>query len=115
MKVLHDDLYNRVWYVELFVGKQSINELIAREGFVTLHKGRDLPNAFKNEYEYGEAWAKEHVASVNQYFESVKAAIALAKDEHRNIWYHGDVDSAEDDNLYLPSKGGKKGGGKRGR
>jgi len=99
MKVLYDDQYYKTWYVELFVGDKSINQLIAREGFVTMVKDRDLPRAFNEENENGQDWSDQHKLYVKQYFDAIKANINLAKDEHKNIWYHGDVDSADDDNF----------------
>jgi len=113
MKILYDDQYSKTWYVDLYVGDKSINQLIAREGFVTLTKDRDLPRDFARQEEYGKAWPEEHKSYVKQYFDAIKENIRLAKDEHKNIWYHGDVDSDEDDNF--PDNTGTKKGGKRGR
>jgi len=106
MKVLYDDQYYNTWYVELFIGDKSINQLIAREGYVTLIKDRDLPRAFSDKSENGQEWSEAHKLYVKQYFDAIKANITLAKDEHKNIWYHGDVDSAEEDNF--PDSGGRK-------
>jgi len=115
MKILYDDQYSKTWYVDLYVGDKSINQLIAREGFVTMTKDRDLPREFANQQEHGKEWDADHKSYVKQYFDAIKENIRLAKDDHKNIWYHGDVDSADDDDNFPDNLGSKKGGGKRGR
>merc|ERR1712173_3200 len=115
MKVLFDSQWENTWYVELFVGDQSINQMMAREGFVTLVKLRDLPREFRSKVEYGQEWSDEHKLYLTQYFDAIKANVGLAKDEHKNIWEWGDVESADEDNFpdMNATKKGGKGSGKK--
>jgi len=99
MKILHDDLYNKTWYVDLMVGDQSINQMLAFEGFVTQYGEYDLPLSFKAKTEYEKPWSKEHIEYVDQYFKEIRSNISAAKADHKNIFKYGDVEDDPDDNL----------------
>jgi len=108
MRILHDDLYRKTWYVDLSVGDESINQMLANEGYVTRWKPRDLPRCFSEKGEYGQAWSEEHAKAVDEYFAEIRSNIEIAKSEHKNIYQHGDVsEEDEEDNL------GDAGGGRR--
>jgi len=107
MRILHDDLYGKRWYVDLFVGDDSINQLLANEGYVTQLKPRDLPRCFSEKGEYGQEWNEEHSKAVDQYFAEIRQNIEIAKADHKKIYQYGDVEEDDDDNL------GDVGGGRR--
>merc|ERR1712083_1151968 len=100
MKIMHDDLFSKTWYVDLLCGDQSINQLLAAEGYVLQEREHYLPYCFKEKMEYQKEWAKEHVEYVDKYFAEVKTNIAAAKADHKNIFRYGDVEQDEEDNLY---------------
>lgn len=99
MRILHDDLYRKMWYVDLFVGDDSINQLLANEGYVTPLRERNLPRAFSVKVEYGAEWNEEHSKVVDEYFAEIRQNIEIAKADHKNIYRYGDVEEDEDDNL----------------
>jgi len=104
MKILYDDQYSKTWHVELFVGDQSLNQLIASQGYVLLARDQELPREIVNKAEFGQAWSDEHKTYVEQYFDAIKANIDAAKNSHQGIFLHGDVEDDEDDNLNMPRK-----------
>jgi len=99
MKILYDNLYDKMWYVDLLVGDESINQLIASEGFVTQIKMRNMPYCFSDKKEYDKEWSEEHIKYVTQYFQDVRSSIASAKSQHKNIFAYGDIEDESDDNL----------------
>eukprot|EP01084_Bolivina_argentea_P214121 363571_1 len=93
VNILYDDQLNATWFVELFVDNQSINEMLAKEGFVTLEKKNCLPKPFRTQAEFGKSWGRKHILNVERYFNKIKTNITIAKNEHKNIWCYGDIDS----------------------
>eukprot|EP01084_Bolivina_argentea_P037074 68528_1 len=86
MKILYDDQLSRTrtWYVDLFVGEQSINQLLVKEGFLRIEKYQS--EEFKGKY-------------CDDYFKELQSNTQEALREHKNIFVHGDIDSGDEDNL----------------
>lgn len=105
MKIMYDNLYDRMWYVDLFVGDDSVNQLLAAEGFVTQIKPRNLPYCFSDEREYDTEWKAEHKKYCKDYFVDLRQSISEAKAQHKGVFVHGDIEDESDDNLGdAPSK-----------
>jgi len=99
MRILYDDGRADRWYVDLFVGDESINVMLARRGFVR-NTTKYLPHAFVERSEYGKKWSDEHCKAVDDYLGQIEHAMAAAKGEHLMLFKYGDIDDDdEDDNL----------------
>lgn len=100
MKIHHDDLFSKTWHVDLLSGDESVNQLLAKEGFVLQGRDYDLPYCFKNRSEYGKEWEPAHCKVVDQYFADIKQSIAEAKAAHKNLFIYGDIEEdGDEDNL----------------
>jgi len=87
IKILYDDYYNHLWYVELFHGNESINKSMVSQGYLRFIKNLRDFEALNDEY-------------INNYLKDIKTLKDQAVHAHKNMWYFGEIDSEDEQQQY---------------